>query len=107
MKSALDKLLAAIADERNGRYFVSFSFRHSGFEFDYMGRYYAYVYEGDFTHTETEDEYGWKNYDDMLASVISQTGKTVRDMLSELPAQELEIEFDVPLPPAATVIDSM
>ncbi|MDO5319712.1 MAG: hypothetical protein Q4G65_13880 [bacterium] len=106
MTSALDKLMAAIADEGNGRCFVSFSFRYAGFEFDYMGRYYAYVYEGDFTHTETEDEYGWKDYDDMLASVISQTGKTVHDMLSELPAQELEIEFDVPLPPAAIVIDN-
>ena len=103
MNTALDKLLAAIEGDRaRRRYFISFVFRYGGFEFDYMGRYYAYVYEGSSANTATEDEYGWGSYEEMLDAEISQTGKTVRAMLAELPAHALEIEFDVPLPEIKT-----
>ena len=105
MKSALEKLLAAIDDDNERRrYFVSFVFRYGGFEVDYMGRYYAYVYEGSSANTATGDECCWGSYEEMLDSRISQTGKTVREMLSEIPAHDLEIEFDIPLPPNAVVL---
>ena len=105
MNTALDKLLAAMEGDRaRRRYFISFVFRYSGFEFDYMGRYYAYVYEGSSANTATEDEYGWGSYEEMLDAAISQTGKTVRAMLAELLAHNLEIEFDIPLPPNAEVV---
>ena len=105
MNAALDKLLAAIDDDRsNRRCFVSFTFRYGGFELDYMGRYYAYVYEGSSANTSTEDEYCWGSYEEMLDAEILQTGKKVRAMLAGLPAHDLEIEFDVQLPPTAVVV---
>ena len=66
-----------------------------------MGRYYAYVYEGAYLDTESEDEYGWNSFEEMLDGMITQTGKTVREMLAELPDHDLEIEFGVPIPPHA------
>ena len=41
----------------------------------------------------------------MLDGMITQTGKTVREMLAELPAHDLEIEFDVPMPLNADRVD--
>ena len=41
----------------------------------------------------------------MLDGMISQTGKTVREMLAELPVHDLEIDFDIPLPPNAEMPD--
>ena len=97
MNSALDKLMSAIESERNGGVgILSFVFRCSGYEFNYMGRFYAYVYEGSFCNLKTENEYGWRDYEDMLKSVIQETGRTVADMLAELPDHDLEIEFDMP-----------
>lgn len=95
MNSALDKLLMAIENETRMP-IQSFVFRFGEFEFDYMGRYYAYVYRGSSRNTETEDEYGWRNYADMLGGRIHQTDKTVREMLSCLPPSDLEIEYDLP-----------
>lgn len=101
--TALEKLEQAIADDQtNRRGFVSFTFKYGGHEFDYMGRYYAYVYEGSYLNAQSEDEYGWNSFAEMLDGMIAQTGKTVRAMLAELPAHDLEIEFDVPMPPHAT-----
>ena len=51
------------------------------------------------------DEYGWNSFEEMLDGMITQTGKNVREMLAELPAHDLEIEFDVLLPPHVTRID--
>ena len=97
MKSALDKLMSAIESERDGGCgILSFVFRYQGYEFNYMGRYYAYVYEGSSRNLKTEDEYGWRDYADMLKSVIQETGRTVSDMLAELPDHDLEIEYDTP-----------
>ncbi len=107
MRTALDKLLCAIEDDKaNHRWLLTFAFRYGGYEIDYSGRYYGYVYERSCANTATEDEYGWKGFDDMLDSVIRQTGKTMRQMLSELPEHDLEIEFDVPLPQNAVVTDN-
>lgn len=104
--TALEKLEQAITDDQaNRRWFISFTFKYGGYEFDYMGRYYAYVYEGSYLNTKSEDEYGWTSYAEMLDGVITQTGKTVRAMLAELPAHDLEIEFDIPMPPHATRAD--
>lgn len=104
--TALEKLEQAFADDESGtRAFISFTFKYGGYEFDYMGRYYAYVYEGSYLNTGSEDEYGWTSYAEMLGGMITQTGKTVREMLAELPAHDLEIEFDVPMPPNATMVD--
>jgi len=96
MMNALEKLKSAIESERaGGRGVLSFVFRYGGYEIDYMGRYYAYVYEGSSRNTMTEDEYGWRDYADMLKSVINETGKSVTEMLSELSEHDLEIEFDI------------
>lgn len=39
-------MVAAIEDDKNNyRWFNSFTFKYGGYEFDYRGRYYAYVYE--------------------------------------------------------------
>ena len=106
MRTALEKLLGAIEDDKSGhRSLLTFAFRFGGYEIDYSGRYYGYVYEGSCANTETEDEYGWKGYGDMLDTIIRQTGRTMRQMLSELPEHDLEIEFDDPLPQNAVVTD--
>ncbi len=97
MRTALDKLLCAKDDDKaNRQWILTFAFRYGGYEIDYSGRYYGFVYEGNCDNTETEDEYGWKSYDDMLDSPIRQTGRTMRQMLGELPEQDLEIDFDSP-----------
>ena len=57
------------------------------------------------SNVDTEAEYGWRNYEDMLNGVIHETGKTVRQMLSEIADHDLEIEFDIPLPPGAAQTD--
>lgn len=106
--TALEKLEAAIAGDRQGEWIASFTFRYGGFEFDYMGRYYAYVYEGGSDNTDSEDEYGWSGFDEMLDGTIKQTGMTVREMLAELPDSDLEIIFDSPpLPPNAVVVNEV
>ena len=103
--TALEKLQKAIAGEKNGQFFTAFAFKYGGFELDYMGRYYAYVYEGSSSNVETEAEYGWSDYEEMLNGVIHETGRTVRQMLSEIADHDLEIEFDIPLPPGAAQTD--
>lgn len=104
--SALDKLKAAIKGDEYGELFTFFTFRYGNFQFDYMGRYYAYVYEGSSDNTDSEDEYGWSNFDEMLDANIMQTGKTVREMLSELPESELEITYDnIRLPDNAEIVN--
>jgi len=102
MKTALEKLNAAIADDVSGsRYFQSFSFVYDGFEFEYMGRFYAYVHPLGNPSARASDEYCWDDYSEMLSAQIDQTGKTVSEMLSELPDHDLEMSFDVSLPPGA------
>ncbi len=100
MKSALDRLMAAVEDDIAGRqWFISFMFRYSGYVFDYQGRYYAYVYPEGKGLARNMDEYCWGSYEEMFDAVISQTGKSVREMLAELSEHDLEIVFDVPVPP--------
>ncbi len=108
MTTALEKLEAAIEGDRNGIWILSFTFRYGNFEFDYMGRYYAFVYEGSCDNTDSEDEYGWSSFAEMLDATIAQTGKTVREMLAELPEHDIEITFDSPsLPPNAVVVNEV
>ncbi len=96
MNTALSRLTDAIQNEKSGgRAILSFAFNYNGYAIAYMGRFYAYVYEGSCNNTSTEDEYGWDNYDEMLSETILETGKSISEMLSELPAHDLEIEFDV------------
>ena len=96
------------AGDKNGIWILSFTFRYGNFEFDYMGRYYAFVYEGNCDNTDSEDEYGWSCYAEMLDATITQTGKTVREMLAELPEHDLEITFDSPsLPDNAVVVNEV
>lgn len=107
MKTALEKLESAIADDLAGtRGLESFMFQFAGYLFDYQGRFYAYVSPIDKPqYARFMDEYCWSDYNEMLCAKITQTGKTVRQMLTELPEHDLEIVFDVSYPPNAVVIE--
>lgn len=106
MNTALEKLESAIHGERErGEHFLFVTFQYGGFEFEYQGRYYAYVHPIGDSRARVTDEYGWNSFEEMLDGMITQTGKTVRAMLAELPAHDLEIEFDIPIPPHATRAD--
>jgi hypothetical protein len=96
MNTALSRLRDAIQNEKaGGRAIQSFTFRYNEHVIAYMGRFYAYVYEGSRDNTATEDEYGWDSYEEMLNETILETEKSIGAMLSELPAHDLEIDFDV------------
>lgn len=96
MNTALSRLMDAIQSEKSGgRAILSFTFRYNGHVIAYMGRFYAYVYEGSRDNTATEDEYGRDSYEEMLSETILETGKSIGAMLGELPAHDLEIEFDI------------
>lgn len=102
MNTALDKLKSAIADDvSGGRNLLSFAFSYDGYEMEYMGRYYAYVHPVGDSRARVSDEYCWNGYDEMLAAQIAQFRKSMAEVLSEIPDHDLEMEFDIPLPPGA------
>ena len=109
MRTALEKLESAIQAENEGREHMLFIlFKYGGFEFEYQGRYYAYVRPIGDCRGCVEDEYGWSGFDEMLDATITKTGKAVREMLAEIPEHALEITFDSPtLPPNAAVVDEV
>lgn len=92
MKTALSVLLDAIEQERKGISYIDFfSFRYQNVEFSYLGRYYAFVH---IDNRSGSDEYEGSNYDELIDCVIAPTGKTVRQILSELTELDLEIMTD-------------
>ena len=104
MRNALEKLQAAISGDVQGlRTILSMRFEYGDIEVEYMGRFYAYVHPANDSRARCSEEYCWGCYDEMLSAQIGQTGKTVQEMLQELPEHDLEIEYDVPLPPSAVV----
>ena len=109
MNTALDKLESAIQAETEGREHMLFIlFRYGGFEFEYQGHCYAYVHPVGDSRARVTDEYCWGGFAEMLNATITQTGKTVREMLAELPEHDLEITFDSPsLPDNAVVVNEV
>jgi len=106
MNTALDKLNSAIADDvSGGRSLLSFAFSYGGYEMEYMGRYYAYVHPVNDSRARVSDEYCWNGYDEMLVAQIAQFGKTMSEVLAEIPDHDLELEFDIHLPPGAVRSD--
>ena len=83
MKTALEIVNAAIDLEVRGKkHLTFFKFVFDGIEVEYWGCYYGYA-----CHPDGHDEYefGGDSFDEMLADVIPQTGKSIREMLEALP----------------------
>lgn len=92
MKNAFEVIRAAIDLEEHGKkHLTFFKFTFNGIEVEYWGRHYGYA-----CHPDGHDEYefGGDTFDEMLADVIPQTGKSIREMLSALPDDAVEVEFD-------------
>ena len=106
MKTALEKLEYAIQCERERHEWIDwFTFRSGDCVVDYMGRYYFYTYADGSRSSDSEDEYCCSDFDDLLATRVSRTGKTMRQMLLELPAHDLELHFDSCTPPSVPFTD--
>ena len=102
MKTALEIVNAAIDLEVRGKkHLTFFKFVFDGIEVEYWGCYYGYA-----CHPDGHDEYefGGDSFDEMLADVIPQTGKNIREMLEALPEDAIEVEFDPlwPVTPAGS-----
>ncbi|MBQ9725938.1 MAG: hypothetical protein IJV65_00345 [Kiritimatiellae bacterium] len=89
--TALDAVLTARDEDiRDVKSLDFFSFAYNGIEVSYHGRYYGYASPvGSGYHDE---EFGAYTFDEMLDCRIGQTGKTIREMLSELSAADVSID---------------
>ena len=89
--TALDALLQARREDVGDiKSLDFFSFSSHGIDVDYHGRYFGYFKRHDAKHYE--GEFGASSFDGMLDCRIDLTGKTVREMLSELDAADISID---------------
>ena len=90
MRTALDKLLTAIAEEKTKKIYCDlFEFSYNGFIIVYLGQIWCIV--NSFDDECYEREYIGNNYSEMLDFVFPETQKSMREMLGEL--SELEIKI--------------
>jgi hypothetical protein len=89
--TALEAVMAARnEDVRDVKSLDYFSFVYNGIEVSYHGRYYGYASPiGSGYHDE---EFGARTFEEMLDCKLDLTGKTVREMLSELNASDVSID---------------
>ena len=89
--TALEAVLTARdEDVRNVKSLDFFSFVYNGIEIAYHGRYYGYASPvGSGYHDE---EFGAWTFEEMLDCKLDLTGKTIREMLSELNAADISID---------------
>ena len=90
-RTALDALLRARREDvENIKSLDYFSFSSNGIEIDYHGRYFGYFKRQDAKHYE--GEFGASTFEEMLDCKIDLTGKTIREMLSNLNAADISID---------------
>lgn len=91
MKTGLQKILDAWkAEQENGREIECFLFKYGNVTFDFAGRFFAFVYDDAKTFSVN---YDYVSFEEMLDSVIIETGKSPRQMLEEL--SEIDVSLSI------------
>ena len=89
--TALDAVLTARnEDESNIKSLNFFWFVYNNVEVAYLGRFFGHAHP--VTDEDDEEEFGAWTFEEMLDCKLDLTGKTIREMLSELNAADVSID---------------
>lgn len=90
-KSLLDLLLERHG--KNNEEVTGIYLTYNGFVFDLQHPFWGYVWEEARGEDEMTREYGWRSMEEFLDDTMIEVGKTFREVLASVDAEEAEIGF--------------